>query len=368
MYIYSFLAGGEESGHLILDDSYWLKYFDKSVEGIYTSSYSVGIQKSKFPTLITKLFVIDNYIFFQRRISILNSILRCTLVKLPRHSNILIQGFEEIPILFFLIRARFYRNKIFLVLTNNICDNRVNEERILTRWLLKQIFKLSNRVLYHTEYELQLINRFITSTNNNKFKYVKYHLLANTRKSESVTQKKIRNKKVITFFGPVKIDKPLEPFIQLMKEDKESLFVYRIYNPGFLGFNELNKLISKFPSLEIIDRFISYEEYDAAVLDSDYIFLSHNQMYSGKLSGNLCDCISKRIPFISDNISPVKELITYYGKIGYVFDFSSNENWANQFLKSVLLDTYQDILNRLEAMQNDFTDEVIERDLNSIFS
>ncbi len=366
MHVYSFLAGGIESGHLILDDSYWVGYFNENLKSIHTSQYSVEILREKYPEFSNRFIVIKDYKVIKKITDGLSSVLRSLLVEVPIKQDVLIQGFEELPILFFILKAKIFNNRVHLVLTNNICENRINEKRFLLRLLLKLIFKLSTKIIYHTEYELEIIKRFISKKNLKKFYYRKYHLL--TQKMCTLPRPSIVDqKKIISFFGPIKVDKPIEPFLNLISEDKSSFFSYKLYNPGNEFSCRILEVKNIYPQLEIYDTFISYEKYYEAVKLSDYIFLSHNHKYSGKLSGNLCDCISLCKPFISDNISPVKEFYQQYGKIGYIFDFDNDNQWTKSFIQIAVGDSYDEILSNLSIMQSDFTADKIKSDLDLIF-
>lgn len=364
MFVYNFLADGIESGHLILDDTYWIEYFNNNLKGLYSSEYSVSIQKQKFLFNKNKFHVIARN---KNRPYLLDSILRCLSVSIPSNSDILIQGFEESSILFFLARAKFKGNSISLILTNNICTQRINSNRFFLKRLLKIIFRLSDKIIYHTKFELMLIDKYLMSSTDSKFKYVKYQLLTKDLNSKNYIIPFLESK-YISFFGPIKSDKPIEPFLNLIKADTEKKFLYRIYNPGIKHLGYLRNLINGIQNVEIINEFLSFEKYEKAVQDSAFIFLSHNSAYEGKLSGNICDCISKRKPFISNNISPVKDFIVDYGQIGFIYDLENDPMWAFTFLNSINEEKYNYILRNLERMQLDFTDEKIKQELDLVFS
>lgn len=364
MFIYNFLADGIESGHLILDDTYWVGYFKNKLKGLYSSEYSISIQRQKFSAYENKFHIIYRS---KKRAYHLDSILRCFGVALPHNTDILIQGFEEFSILFFLLRAKFLGNKIYLILTNNICTQRINSNRFILKLLLKIIFKLSNKVIYHTDFELMLINKYLKPGKATKFEFVKYQLLTKDLQCENFKIPFAGNK-CITFFGPIKSDKPIEPFLDLIKADKEKKFSYKIYNPGVKHVNDLIKKIKDSQNVEVVNKFLSFEEYEKAVNESAIIFLSHDSAYEGKLSGNICDCISKRKPFISNNISPVKDFVIEYGQIGFVYDLQNDSTWTTAFLNTIDEEKYNSVLKNLERLQLDFTDEKIKQDLDLVFS
>jgi hypothetical protein len=364
MFVYNFLAGCKETGHLILDDTYWVGYFKNKLKGLYSSEFSISIQRQKFSFYENKFHIIYRN---KNRLYLLDSILRCFAVPLPRNSDILIQGFEELPILFFLLRAKFLGNKIYLVLTNNICTYRINPNRYILKGILKIIFKLSNKVIYHTDFELMLINKYLKPGKATKFEFVKYQLLTKDLQCENYKIPFVGNK-CISFFGPIKRDKPIEPFLDLVKADKEKKFSYKIFNPGEKHVDDIIKKINDNQNVEVVNQFLSFEEYEKAVKESAIIFLSHDFTYEGKLSGNICDCISKRKPFISNNISPVKDFVVEYGQIGFVYDLENDSTWTLTFLKSIDEEKYNGVLKNLERLQSEFTDEKIKQELDLVFS
>ncbi|MBY0533694.1 MAG: hypothetical protein K2P31_01855 [Rickettsiaceae bacterium] len=364
MHIYSFLAREKESGHLILDDTFWIRYFGDRLISMHTSEYSKKIQDQLFPQVNQKILVINDYFTNMNYYHRINEIIRCIRVDIPYRSNILIQGFEEIPIIFFLLRARLKRNKVFLVLTNNISEARVSGNRFFLQKLLKLIFILSTRVIYHTNYELKLIDQFITVARTNKFFLKKYHLL----ERKSITDCHEVYTDIISFFGPIKKDKPILPFLDLIEKDVEKRFTYKIYNPGSEIQNEILKILKKRSNVIIVDKFISYHDYELAIQESLFIFLSHNKRFSGKLSGNFCDCISMSKPFISDDISPANEFQERYGQIGFIYNFEKEKNWANTFLVSYNNSVYQEFKKNFFKVQEDFTARKIFDTLDMILS
>jgi hypothetical protein len=363
MFVYNFLADGLETGHLILDDTYWVGYFKDRLKGLYSSEYSVSIQCQKYSSYKSKYHVIARNKGIPYR---LDSIFRCFTAPLPRDSDILIQGFEEFSIVPFLLRAKFFGNKINLILTNNISTNRLDSNRYILKFILKFIFNLSDKIIYHTDFELKIIDKYVNFNNLKKFQFVKYHLLTKDFECEKNINS-FTGGNFISFFGPVKLDKPIDPFLDLIKADKEKMFSYKIYNPGILYVEDIITKIIDMNNVEIINHFLSFEEYEKVINESFIIFLSHNFGFEGKLSGNFCDCISKRKPFISNNLSPVKEFMCEYGQIGFVYDFENDLTWASKFLQSIDEENYNRILKNLEKLQLDFTDEKIKEELDLVF-
>jgi hypothetical protein len=360
--IYSYLTEGEESGHLILDDEFWLKYFNSNnkLAKLYSSSYSCKYQKTKNPSLRNILVPLKTFInkgITSRASSILKILFTPTIKK----SIVVVQGFDEVSFLFFLIRNIFNANKYVLVLTNNISSNRLKSGGWLLKKMLNIIFRFVDVVLYHTSFELELLSRFVPPKELAKFEYVKYHLMCRQ------DQQKPENPKVITYYGPIKYDKPIEPFLQLIESDKSNKFNYVIHNPGEDYYEKLNDLLRNRANVSISNKFITYQEYLDTVNSSAYIFLSHNKLYEGKLSGNLCDCVANRVPFISDDVSPINEFADRYGDMGYVYDFLNDKDWPQKILKDESNEAREQFILAMERMLEDYSFLSLKSELDSIF-
>ena len=354
------LTGGKLTGHLILDDVFWLNYFlSQGVSAdIITSTYSKDNLVKTFPDHKGKIasFGAEFDDDFAGRFKLTRKLLGTQRIS---NTLVVIQGFEEVSILLFLLKNMGRNNKFVLVPTNNIGKGRIEGKGRLLSFLLKRIFARVDAVFCHTRFEISLINELIKYRDNDKLQVVKYHQAINRNKV--VTETGARP--VISFFGPAKPDKPIKPLVDLVQADTQGLFDYRIYNPGDHDAELLASIAAK-GNVEVVSKWMNDQEYEAAVCQSTYILLSQNKDYEGKLSGNLCDCVSYSIPFISLDISPVNEYIEQYGELGFVCDFDQPQ-WAVDLFSQKPLEKNQMHIEAMKRMRADYTEQCLIEELNA---
>lgn len=170
----------------------------------------------------------------------------------------------------------------------------------------------------------------------------------------------------ISFLGPSKSDKPLKPFVDLISADKNQSFVYRLLN---VDPNELYGICPRLagsPSLVFENSSLSYPSYCEFVSSSSYVFLSHNKLFSGKLSGNLCDAVRLGIPIIARPLSPVNEIFRDYGPIGLIMrmnNFAEPEYAESIFEELLCSESYSYYCYNLLRMRNAFSGDSLLSDL-----
>ncbi|WP_339695190.1 hypothetical protein [uncultured Roseivirga sp.] len=350
--IFDYLVEGKESGHLILDDEYWLNYFSRFEYDftLYTSSYSRDFQIKRNPNLGNRVKVLMGISIFSSLGSRFHAIGK--IIKSPRFykSKVIIQGFDEVSILVFFLLNAMRKNQFILILTNNISSGRLSKSPSILKALLKIIFYASDIIIFHSEKEKELIEEKFGSRFNEKLRKKKYHLIGRNCKLSAQSKKS----NIISFFGPVKKDKPLEPLIDLIRSDSERRFQYNIFNID----KESATLMSEFKyfdHVKISSGFMDDHAYEEAVMRSRYIFLSHNTEFEPKLSGNLCDCFANGIPFISNSIYPAKEFVDAYGPLGFFFDIDRDETWPLKFLTSDSDKIHNDYVGNIGRLQEDYS-------------
>ena len=102
-------------------------------------------------------------------------------------------------------------------------------------------------------------------------------------------------------------------------------------------------------------------------INSTFVFLPHNFLFEGKISGIFSDSISLFTPVISDKISPVADFFNYYGSLGYIYDFNS-QKWCNEFLEQNIEDYYETIIDNIESCINNHSLTTISSDFISIIN
>ena len=324
----------ENSGHLLRDDLFWVKNLIERGERvtILTSKESIlniSIKINSKENCEFKFFKDWNWLKeINYRLFLLHRVVKSGRIK---NSVLIIQGFEELSILLLLFIIRKNGNKIILVHTNNLSPERMERGGILLEFILRQIFKKCDFICYHSDYVFKRMLDIIGGADNyRKLIRVKYHLFNKPFGSKM----SIKEDSIISFFGPTMPSKPILDFCNLMKADNHGngKFKYRIVNVSDSVRYEIIAIFGNNNKINFINEYLEEEEYIELIRTSSYVFLPHNRLYEGKLSGIFCDSISNSVPVISDLIEPIIEYFKTYGPMGYIFDFDKNQNWTKEFL------------------------------------
>jgi hypothetical protein len=361
----------EDKGHLILDDLFWFSNLVHkfSQTRIITSENSAKNLQNKYPSFIENISSFKDYSFLKRinyRLHILLRLISCEKIK---NSRIIFQGFDEFGILFYFLRILGQNNIVYVVPTNNVSPERLNKSKWLLQWMLKKIISNSDRFLYHTDFELALVKSKISNSPNflEKCYKLKYHLIG--QNCNTVASENKNSEAIISFFGPTMSSKPILDFCNLMKADNfaKGKFHYRIINVSNQVKEELISVFGNKNNIYFLNEYLEHEEYIKLINSSRYVFLPHNLLFEGKLSGIFSDCISNNTPIISNNIEPVLEFFKKYGAMGFVFEFSLNVDWRLTFLNNQNDDEYQLYKTSLLNCKNDHNhDNIINEFINII--
>ncbi len=320
----------ETTGHLLRDDAFWfdnLSSVDPEVT-IITSAASAAALRQKFPAGAGRCFEFRDFPLAKRLGYRVFYALR--LLRLPsiRRRQVVIQAFEEVSLLLYLLRLRRHENHVVLVLTNNISLERFARHPKILAFLLREVFRRVDVVFYHSDFELGLIRQFVGPIPpSTRFAKLKYHLIGEARASHEEAG---TPGLVVTFFGPASASKPLEAIFPLIAADGSRHFTYRFVN---LSASHSEIVRRRFPdagNIAFINRYLGEAEYHGMIRASRYVFLPHNRFYEGKVSGILSDCIANGVPVISDTIEPLLELCQAYGPIGCVFSYEAESDWAGR--------------------------------------
>ncbi|MBW7835267.1 MAG: hypothetical protein H3C28_01320 [Sphingomonadales bacterium] len=360
--VFGLLTDDDKSMHLLLDEVFWLQYFksNKIRATLVTSEFSRHKILRDCPDLASSIKMFPDYLKQFLSLNRLSLIERVFTAPRPRNSLVLVQGFEEVSLLIFLMINMFRNNKYILVLTNNISQDRLIRGGVALRLLLRLIFKRCHFVFCHSEFERELIYKYIKPRNINSIVKIKYHLMI----AHYTKPKTSFNKRIISFYGPLKLGKPIDDFVKLIRADTQKKFFYKIYNSGKnLEKGLIDDLRSR-SNVQIIDKFMEYETYLQTVQESSYIFLPHDLAFEGKLSGNLCDCITNLVPFISNKIHPIIEFTQQYGDLGYMYDFQKDHDWPNYFLQYEAEETREIFVSNLIRMREEYSFSKIKTEID----
>lgn len=360
----------ENRGHLLLDDFFWFKNLSSLnyKTNILTSKESAAKLKSSFPDKVNNIASFPSLSILKRINFRVYTILKLLISSKIKNNNIIIQGFDEIAIIFYLFKLRKLGNKIYVVSTNNISPERILRSKTILCFCLNLIINKSDYFLYHSDFELKLLKNFCEpKLDFRKCHKIKYHLLG--VKSEHELNSLDLNYNFITYFGPVMDSKPYKDICKLIISDylKDKMFRFRFINVDKIYQNEIRSIVGfENQNLSFINEYLTYKDYMSYVATSKYVFLPHNFLYEGKLSGIFSDCVSNNVPVISDKIEPLIEFFNKYGDLGYLFDFSNDNNWPNNFLSSDHQFEYSQFKISLEQCRLDHCESLIINEFLSI--
>jgi hypothetical protein len=360
----------EDRGHLLLDDFFWFRNLSRLnyKTNILTSSESAAKLKSSFPNQIKNIASFPSLRILKRINFRIYTIIKLLFSDKIQNSHIIIQGFDEIAIIFYLIKLRKLGNKIYLVPTNNISPERILRSKALLRYCFNLIINKSDYFLYHSDFELNLLKSFCEpNLDFSKCYKIKYHLLGVKCRYESNNLNDYNT--FITYFGPVMESKPYNDICKLIIADyqKDKMFRFRFINVDKIYQNEIRNIVGfENENLIFINEYLAYDAYINYIATSKYVFLPHNFLYEGKLSGIFSDCVSNNVPVISDKIEPIIEFFDKYGDLGYMFDFSNDNNWPINFLLSENHIEYSKFKISLENCRLDHSESIIVKEFLSI--
>lgn len=334
----------ELSGHALVDDE---RYFDFLVScganfRLYTSRYSVDRILSKRTDQQRYLRAIQE-----------------SSIDIESGSRVVFIGFSELDVVNFLAINILRRPRLVLIATNNFSSGRVKRLRWILKLFLRLVSPFLDRLVLHTLYEKRLVAELDRKVAV-KSVVKKHHLMTPHHLASQI----LKTPKVVSFYGPEKHDKPIAPFIDLLRADTERRFVYRIYNVKF------TELVDRLPDLplrinvEVFEGWQSHESYVKSVKDSSLVFLTHSQAFEGKLSGNLCDCIALRVPYIARSMEPMISYQAQYGPLGHLVDFD-DQSWTRRLLDSHNCETYANMCRNLERVGEEHSIEAINSDLKA---
>lgn len=350
-------AISEKSGHLIDDDEFYLQYLAKKTSKFiyYTSEFSAKRLATKYPVHRSNIKAIPNYIP-----SGLGHLKFATKLKVARRSRVIFFGYNEVLVLIWCAINIFRFPRLYLVATNNVCSYRFDKYRFTLRVFFLVIRNWLSAIIVHTDFERDLLVNLSVGLGQ-RIRSKKHHLMI---PKGQIIETPERHTITVAFFGPEKHDKPLEPLIELIKADNLGSMLYKLYNVGN-SESIKRRFNNTLPSnVKLHNAWMTVDEYQKAFQAADLIFLSHNWRFEGKLSGNLCDCISLGVPFVSDRIEPARSMLKTSGKIGYIYEFTSPD-WAPKLLVEINYGSLVSATRSIRELGFLFSRENIYRELDA---
>jgi hypothetical protein len=280
-------------------------------------------------------------------------------IKINKNTRNIFMGYVEIDIFKFILKNFISKPKLVLIATNNFSKYRVSKYKWPLRFFLVIIKPFLVRIIVHSLYEKELILK-LNKSFSNKILIKKSHLMTPKKEPTKATYKNIN---LVTFLGPCKHDKKIEPFIDLIKNDHQNIFRYFIHGvdkeiiQGLLPDLKLRNNINISSNKKLSDK-----DYKQLIIDSKLIFFGHTASFEGKISGNFCDCITTNTPFISRPSEPLLSYAKQYGPIGFFENFDDNI-WSLNFLKNYQDNQIEEMSINLKLIAKDHSLEEIKKNL-----
>lgn len=311
----------KNAGHPIVDDQFYFSYLlsRKFDFEFYTGEQSAVLLRNIFPEEVHKIRVLNPYVMRG-----LGHYKLSRQIKVHSRSRVIFFGYSEYLVFIWYLLNFFKLFSLYLVSSNNISSRRIR----LYPWRFKLFFILIwprlKMLILDTQYQLGLVRKIFSTLDLRCF-VRKHHLMAPIHELPEAT---VGDRIVISYFGPEKPEKPLAALANLCQSLAPEKYIIRIYNVDKDKIQEMFGTFDVPRHVQVCEGRIHYQEYINAYISTDLVLLTHTRDFEGKLSGNLCDCVSCGIPFISQSMSPALDMLNQYGDIGFICDYET-PGWAD---------------------------------------
>ena len=185
---------------------------------------------------------------------------------------------------------------------------------------------------------------------------IKYHLFNKL----NYGVKSINKKNVISFFGPTMLSKPIYDICSLINKDLNNNFEYLFVNTSNEDERKIKALIFNKNTVFFERKYLSNQLYASIIKNSRYVFLPHNYLYQGKLSGIFCDCVANGTPVISNNIDPISNYFIEFGPMGFIYNYTDSILWQEDFFEKCNNNNlYNEFLNSMKKCKEIHNEEHI---------
>jgi len=280
-------------------------------------------------------------------------------VQVKNNSTLVFTGYTEKTVLVFWLLNFGKKYDLILSTTNNLPSGRVSRNK----WRLRLFFLLLSgklrRLVVNSEAEKMLVRSISGALS--KITVIKDHHQFSRKQNLKINGVKPR----ISFYGPVKYYKPIEPICDLIESDLNHKYDYYIYNVGNLSNGRFEKIRNN-QNVHTINTYMSEEELCLSIQSSTFIFLSHDSNYEGLLSGNFMDCMANTIPFLSGKSDVQSSFEKLYGPLGFTSDLQ-NANWAHYFLDGFEPESSVMFKANIAKMNDYYSQELLFESFNKSF-
>jgi len=319
-----------DKGHLLDDDLFWAKCLEPIAEALEIRSSPQSVERIHNRTKVrAKPLPPLKWCarFFRLRLVLMALGLSCN-----GFDDVFFQSFEEVSALLFMLRHR--RTRVHLMVTNNLSLERVERHPLLSRLFLGAVFRRATTVFVHCHFEESLLKREYKRVKPASIMIKPFHQIGFSRTVRSWAERD----QVVFFMGPLLECKPIEPVLQLIREDKTRRFRYAL-----CGMSDMDSSVRAFlesqPNVDLRFGHLEDDEYYRRIGSAALVLLSHSDLYQGRLSGIFCDAIASGTAVITRDMAPVNEFFARFGPMGYMCDYGS-EAWYSTLLRADLASSY----------------------------
>ena len=351
---YSPFARGELSGHSIVDDIFFFQTISArhAIHNYSTSDYAI----ERIKAVSSKHQGLKSFV--PHSLHLIDLVKYVAAMPLRLKATVIFFGYTEKLILIYLILSFYSPQKLILVSTNNFSLRRFSNFKKTLKAFLFLVEPRILRLVVHTDREKERVVELCPKLRS-RVTIKKHHLMIPL---EDELNNEVKNqKRLIAFFGPGKSEKPFKDFLSLVDFDKNHSNNYVVFGASADDVDQL-KTVSDVSNVEVLTGWLSEEAYQRVLSRVDVIMLTHNLEFDGKLSGNLCDAVARRIPVISQKLSPVTEYSERYGSIAYYYD-PKVVGWEASLLKNLSKDNDKLMTTNLEDVSTYYTRQAVEKSL-----
>ncbi|WP_218976106.1 hypothetical protein, partial [Providencia stuartii] len=228
--------------------------------------------------------------------------------------------------------------------------------------LYKRVIKFLSDMSTHTIFlDKPVLDFFIDNNlvNINKSKVLIGRTINHANHSVDFSSRSSDNKFKLTYIGALNDEKDLLPIIKGLSSQKIPGLELGFYSKGIKKYkNELEALTIIYPSTEIIDSFLSREEYDSIIHRSDALILPYKKTYGVRFSAVLNDALRLGKPVLTINLPQFKYYKDKYNACSLYSDH-------NEIIKSVTsLINNPDI--DIDLLNYDYSERIKEKQIKEL--
>jgi len=299
---------------------------------------------------------------FNKKISGLINIYKVN-KKVGRDSIKVITGFENVSLALYSFIDRAFLKQSYLFIHNNLSG--LNKKWKIN--LLKSVFKKSLGVFF---LDKSILEKFLYDYPEfNNYRRKCFYIPHPIENNDNISSKKTNQNK-LSFIGRFADDKGAHLFLNVLSKLPQNI-KKNIKIIGQVDGHIKERFFSLFENIEVIDNFISPDQYEEAFRNSKFTFLLHNpSKFHYRTSGILYDSIRLGTPVICSNYYVYTTLFNEFKPIGLLLNEYCESELENLIKKAynIAVDDkeYQAFLANIDKLKKYHSIENVSKILNSI--